>query len=60
MSTRFQAKGTTSGRLTPSNPSTPSTTTNSTLSLLSPSISGSSGGESDQVYLGKINQLIVS
>jgi hypothetical protein len=59
MTTRFQAKGASSGRLTPSNSSTSLATTNSTLSLLSLTTYGG-GSESDQVYLGKINELIVS
>jgi hypothetical protein len=56
MTTRFQAKGASSGRLTPSN-LTP--TTNSSLSLLSLTTYGG-GSESDQVYLGKLNELIFS
>jgi hypothetical protein len=57
MATRFQTKNVPVGRLTPSN-LTASTSTNATLSPSSPSIySSSSGNESDQTYLGKMNIL---
>jgi hypothetical protein len=62
MATRFQTKNAPGGRLTPSN-LTSSTATNSILSPSSPSAytgSSSSGGESDQVYLGKIKVFIYS
>ncbi len=52
MATRFQPKSVPGGRLTPSNSST-SATVNSTLSPASPS--AYVAGETDQIYLGKIN-----
>jgi hypothetical protein len=57
MSTRFQAKNVPGGRLTPSNLSTiGSSSTNSTFAPVSPSAYVS--GETDQVYLGKIELMI--
>ncbi len=55
MATRFQPKGPPGGRFTPSNLSTPPTT-NSTLSPSSPSTYVP--GETDQIYLGKIQWFI--
>lgn len=51
MTTRFQGKNTSGGRLTPSALINPATT-NSTLSPASPS-AYVPGGETDQIYLGK-------
>jgi hypothetical protein len=51
MATRFQPKGISGGRLTPSTLSA-STSTNSNLSPSSPSTYVA--GETDQLYLGKI------